>query len=133
VAEVNQAQALRKWIIPLHLAPLNDVTYAREAPPVLRRLQINSRYSTVEAHACVEYSSARVSIPKPVEWSGVREPYPGLSSFDQTDPAVCFGRDQEITDLLSILHSCRASGCHRIRIVQGASGTGKSSLVRVGV
>ncbi|WP_319687837.1 hypothetical protein [Streptomyces sp. ME19-01-6] len=53
-------------------------------------------------------------------------PYRGLARFEPGDAAFYFGRDQLIDDLL------RLAGHHRITAVVGASGSGKSSLLRAG-
>jgi WD40 repeat protein/class 3 adenylate cyclase len=54
-------------------------------------------------------------------------PYPGLPAFEVDDAARFFGRDAVITDLVARL---RASGF--VALV-GASGSGKSSVLRAGV
>ncbi|KAK1179821.1 PQQ-binding-like beta-propeller repeat protein [Streptomyces sp. NBS 14/10] len=54
-------------------------------------------------------------------------PYRGLARFEPDDAALFFGRDQLIDDLL------RLTAHHRITAVVGASGSGKSSLLRAGL
>ncbi|WP_435861517.1 nSTAND1 domain-containing NTPase [Streptomyces milbemycinicus] len=54
-------------------------------------------------------------------------PYRGLARFEPDDAALFFGRDQLIDDLL------RLAAHHRITAVVGASGSGKSSLLRAGL
>ncbi|MER7787743.1 hypothetical protein [Streptomyces sp. NPDC097640] len=54
-------------------------------------------------------------------------PYRGLARFEPGDAALFFGRDRLIDDLL------RLAGHHRITAVVGASGSGKSSLLRAGL
>ncbi|MGA6152903.1 helix-turn-helix domain-containing protein, partial [Stenotrophomonas sp. NPDC087984] len=51
-------------------------------------------------------------------------PYRGLARFEPDDAALFFGRDQLIDDLLHL------TAHHRITAVVGASGSGKSSLLR---
>ncbi|MGW5450145.1 NACHT and WD repeat domain-containing protein [Streptomyces asiaticus] len=53
-------------------------------------------------------------------------PYRGLARFEPDDADLFFGRDQLIDDLLHL------TGQHRITAVVGASGSGKSSLLRAG-
>ena len=55
-------------------------------------------------------------------------PYIGLRPFGEREAVLFFGRDQHIRELLSKLE-----GKQRFIAVLGASGTGKSSLVRAGV
>ncbi|MET9915027.1 hypothetical protein ABZZ74_51735 [Streptomyces sp. NPDC006476] len=54
-------------------------------------------------------------------------PYRGLARFEPADAALFFGRDQLIDDLLCLTRR------HRIAAVVGASGSGKSSLLRAGL
>ena len=63
------------------------------------------------------------------------EPFPGLESFWDTDAdaAVFFGRSAEIAQCLEDLREMRATGDRRAYAIQGASGSGKSSLMKAGV
>ncbi len=65
--------------------------------------------------------------PKP-KWHG--EPYPGLDYFDHTQAPIFFGRETETQQLIERLQTQRGQ-C--LLIVTGASGSGKSSLVRAGL
>lgn len=56
-----------------------------------------------------------------------RAPYPGLSAFQTDDAELFFGRDDLITEVMDRLAD------HDIVAVVGASGAGKSSLLRAGV
>ncbi|WP_375480093.1 helix-turn-helix domain-containing protein [uncultured Jatrophihabitans sp.] len=63
-------------------------------------------------------------------------PYPGLRPFDSTDADVFFGRDAdtaEIVRLLAGLLSEPGLPSTGLLVVVGASGSGKSSLLRAGV
>lgn len=59
--------------------------------------------------------------------SSERCPYRGLAAYDVEDEEGFFGRDREVTTCLGLVH---AQG---VLAVVGASGSGKSSLVRAGV
>ena len=61
-----------------------------------------------------------------------RSPYPG-GTFEAEDAAVYFGRDEEIHRLSNALRARRSQGGSRLVVVLGASGSGKSSLLRAGV
>jgi formylglycine-generating enzyme required for sulfatase activity len=63
------------------------------------------------------------------------EPFPGLESFGDTDAdaAIFFGRSTEIAQCLEDLREMRATGDRRAYAIQGASGSGKSSLMKAGV
>ncbi|MBI2807418.1 MAG: hypothetical protein HYX68_20745 [Planctomycetes bacterium] len=54
-------------------------------------------------------------------------PYPGLRPFRQDESAIFFGRGEQVADMLPKLEE------HRFLAVVGASGCGKSSMVRAGL
>jgi energy-coupling factor transporter ATP-binding protein EcfA2 len=54
-------------------------------------------------------------------------PYRGLASFDEKNAALYFGREATVKELLEKLERCN------FVLVVGASGSGKSSLVRAGL
>jgi hypothetical protein len=62
-------------------------------------------------------------------------PFPGLSSFgdDDADAALFYGRGGEIAQVLEELRKVRAERDLRPFVILGASGAGKSSLLRAGV
>jgi WD40 repeat protein len=64
-------------------------------------------------------------------WDSSRAPYPGLFAFDARDAGVFFGRDEKVAEVLEHLDATLGRG--RCIAVIGASGSGKSSLVRAGV
>jgi WD40 repeat protein len=54
-------------------------------------------------------------------------PFPGLRPFKPHEDAIFFGRHEQVSDMLERLETCR------LLTVVGASGCGKSSLVRAGL
>lgn len=54
-------------------------------------------------------------------------PFPGLRPFNTDEDHLFFGREQQISDLLTLLRK------HRFVAVVGSSGSGKSSVVRAGL
>ncbi|NEB05088.1 hypothetical protein [Streptomyces sp. SID13726] len=56
-----------------------------------------------------------------------RAPYRGLARFEPDDSELFFGRDQQVGALLGLVRG------HRFAAVFGASGSGKSSLLRAGL
>ena len=66
-------------------------------------------------------------------WDASRPPYPGLMAFQEADAPVFFGRGREIQDGLDRLHNLRRYGGKALLVLLGASGCGKSSLVRAGI
>lgn len=66
-------------------------------------------------------------------WDVRRPPYPGLAPFEPEDAAMFFGRSDKIDELFAHLHPTLKRADGRFIAVIGASGTGKSSLVRAGL
>ncbi len=62
-------------------------------------------------------------------------PFPGLSAFgdDDADAALFFGRSREIAETLEELRAMRAASDRRPLVILGASGAGKSSLLKAGI
>jgi hypothetical protein len=62
-------------------------------------------------------------------------PFPGLSSFgdDDADAALFYGRSREIAHTLEELRKVRAERDLRPLVILGASGAGKSSLLKAGI
>jgi DNA-binding SARP family transcriptional activator/WD40 repeat protein len=58
----------------------------------------------------------------------IRNPYPGLRPFDDSERPLFFGREQLIHDVVD-----RLTNDVRLSIIIGPSGTGKSSLLHAGV
>ena len=69
-----------------------------------------------------------LSLPPAPALNKENNPYRGLESFEQTHKELFFGRDEEIERLLKKLDEP-----HPMVVVLGASGTGKSSLVKAGL
>ena len=62
----------------------------------------------------------------------VESPYRGLAPYDERDAAFFFGREDTTEEVLARL-SARLHDNTAVVVVSGASGTGKSSLIRAGV
>jgi WD40 repeat protein len=134
LAEASHAQAMRKPVIALRIADIGNEDYDHAAPPVLRRSQgIEWRAPYARDRLKRALDKAGLDPREMSVWDERRAPFPGLASFLKEDAAVYFGREQEITDLLGLLRECRAPSRTRLVVIQGASGTGKSSLLRAGV
>jgi len=59
-------------------------------------------------------------------------PFRGFEHFDYAHRAIFFGRDRETTDVLAQLLRREANGVPGL-LVEGASGSGKSSFLRAGI
>ncbi|MGW2296348.1 nSTAND1 domain-containing NTPase [Streptomyces violaceorubidus] len=66
-------------------------------------------------------------------WPHDRVPYPGLDAYDEDEAAVYFGREAQTVELTRRLHTTETRPADRLVLLAGASGSGKSSLVRAGV
>ena len=62
-------------------------------------------------------------------------PFPGLRSFgdEDADSALFYGRSREIGEALEALRKMRASNENKSLVILGASGSGKSSLLKAGL
>ncbi len=69
----------------------------------------------------------------PPEHDPDRPPYRGLKPLEAEDAGIFFGRDGTIVNVLGRLRGLRASQAPRILVILGASGSGKSSLLRAGI
>jgi formylglycine-generating enzyme required for sulfatase activity len=67
------------------------------------------------------------------EFPPPKRPYPGLEPFQETDAAVFFGRNDDIKRVQEALNRAGGYQASGFVLVLGASGCGKSSLVRAGV
>ncbi len=68
-----------------------------------------------------------LSLPPAPPLTFDNNPWRGLTSYDAADVALFFGRDEEIAALRAMIET------RTLTVVLGASGTGKSSLVKAGV
>ena len=67
------------------------------------------------------------------DWNASRPVYPGLLAFQEADAAIFFGRDIEVGDGLDLLNKSHRLGDTSLLLVLGASGSGKSSVLRAGM
>ena len=66
-------------------------------------------------------------------WDKTRPPFPGLLSFEEDDAAVFFGRENEVRSVCEQARLQASLGVSGLILLLGASGVGKSSLLRAGV
>ena len=136
-AELTQARSLGKPILQLVGAPqLASGAAAEPQPPIcpdLQQLDLSADLNSALAALSEALVSLALHDRGGFPWDPQRPPYPGLLCFDQEDAAIYFGRDQEISQLIERLQALRMQGGGRLLLVLGASGTGKSSLLRAGL
>ena len=128
-AEIVYARALGKHVLPIRIEPctlrplLSDVQiidFTADREDALRRLWRGLEDAGLDPAGSFDRD------PK-------RPPYPGLLAFEEDDAAVFFGRDAEIRAGLDLLSRQHSFGGARFVLFIGASGSGKSSLLRAGI
>ncbi|MCH4564540.1 TIR domain-containing protein [Halomonas sp. EGI 63088] len=122
LAELSHARALGKRIFPVRIAPC-------QLRPQLAELQVIDLVKEPEAG----FERLRQGLISVFDWDRHRPPYPGLMAFEEVDAAIFFGRDAETQQALDRLQQLRHFGGPRLLLFLGASGSGKSSLVRAGI
>ncbi len=128
-AEITHAKALGKYVIPVKVeaCTINPILTSRQV------LDLTQDREEAYGRLFQALKSAGLDPQDAFDWDGSRPPYPGLLSFAYEDAAVFFGRDREIQDGLDVLSRLQHFGGHRLVMVFGASGSGKSSFVRAGL
>ena len=126
-AEVTHARALGKYIIVLKFddGPVDNLLSD------IQHIDASVGFST-DVAVYLENGLFAAGINKE-QWDSTRAPYPGLLSFEEKDAPVFFGRNEEREDLLKKIRQRRSFGGPQLLMVLGASGSGKSSLIKAGV
>jgi len=91
-----------------------------------KRLFLKIREQLLERAQLIRQSKVPADKP-PATKLNQKSPFPGLRAFTEDESELFFGRTPEVHALLDILSN------NRFLAVIGASGSGKSSLVRAGV
>lgn len=128
-AEFTQARALGKIIFPIVRSPLGPALIV----PEIQNVDVREWDEAGQEQLRNRIRAVTDEIARGFPWTGVRPPYPGINSFEKEDAAVFFGRDQEIRETIERLEARRIQGGKRLLLVLGASGSGKSSLLKAGV
>lgn len=126
-AEVSHAKVLGRPIIPISLdeTPLDDSLSALQSVKWSAEDLTNRILEGLRAAGLSSDWRLRPDLD--------RIPFPGLASFQESDSAVFFGRDEEVRDILDTIAVSRVIGGGRLIVLTGPSGSGKSSLLRAGV
>ncbi len=128
-AEFVQARSLGKAIFPVVVAPTGDVFVA----PDIQQLDLLKDREGGLRRLGAELTQIALDSQGGFPFPPGRPPYPGMLAFERADAAIYFGRDGEIRALIERLEARRVQGGARVVAVLGASGSGKSSLLRAGV
>ncbi|MGW3423516.1 nSTAND1 domain-containing NTPase [Streptomyces phaeochromogenes] len=110
----------------------DEVPWALEA---IQRVSVPAIGLLIAAMVVGQIIVYRLENPAPprIEWPRERVPYPGLDAFGEDEAPVYFGREAQAAELTRRLHATAARPTGRFLLLIGASGSGKSSLVRAGV
>ncbi|MGD0294544.1 MAG: TIR domain-containing protein [Terracidiphilus sp.] len=127
--EFAQARALGKAIFPL----VEAATGERFVSPDIQHLDLVKDREGGLDRLRSALTQILMDSPEGFAWDSTRPPYPGLLAFNEGDAAIYFGRDDSIRQLIERLNARRAMGGEKLLVVLGASGAGKSSLLRAGV
>ena len=128
-AEFVQARATGKAIFPIIFTPDGGQSFAGD----LQRVDFSTDPEGGKRSLAQRLKDLALDVQSGFDWDAHRPPYPGLPAFEAEDAAVYFGRDPEVRELIDRLRARRAMGGAHMLAVLGASGSGKSSLVRAGV
>ena len=128
-AEFAQARALGKTIYPLIESPSGETFVSSD----IQHLDLIKDREGGMQRLLSELTRIALDTHGGYEWDPTRPPYPGLLAFDEADAAIYFGRDDDMRRLIERLNARRAQGGEKLLLVLGASGSGKSSLLRAGV
>jgi WD40 repeat protein len=128
-AEAQQAQALGKVIFPVVTAPSQLTQLDAE----LRRTQAVVWDEKGKASVASRLREIVDELARGYRWDSSRPPWVGILSLEAADAAVFFGRDHEIIDVAQRLDAKRLLGGPPLTFIVGASGSGKSSLLKAGV
>jgi cytochrome c1 len=128
-AEFTQARALGKAIFPLILPPAGDCMLS----PDIQHIDLRQDRSNGLARLEAALRNVALNIQGGFDWDGNRPAFPGLTSFQEEDAAVYFGRNDETRGLVERVNARRTLGGARLVLLLGGSGSGKSSLLRAGL
>jgi WD40 repeat protein len=132
--EVLTARQQGKYIIPVMVVNAVDALRQREDMQWLldvHFINFEGRYEAAFPELLEALPGARrVGVYDDVAPEHIPNPFKGLEAFQQTDAQFFFGREELIAKSLKRLREDRKT---RFLAVVGASGSGKSSLVRAGI
>jgi WD40 repeat protein len=128
-AEFIQARALGKAIFPIIETPTGESFVS----PDIQHLDLVKDRAGGLARLASELTRLALNARGSFPWDKDRPVFPGLLAFDEADAAIYFGRDDDIRRVIERMNARRAQGGAKLIAVLGASGSGKSSLLRAGV
>jgi len=128
-AEYTQCRALGKLVLPVQFEALP----ARSVANDLQHIRWYSDLTLAQERLLSQIHRIALASQSHFDWDPRRPPYPGLLSFQAEDAAIYYGRNSEIQQLIERLNVNRLNRTRKLVLLLGASGTGKSSLIRAGI
>ncbi|MGH3822282.1 MAG: TIR domain-containing protein, partial [Pseudonocardiaceae bacterium] len=126
-AEVGAARSHEIPLFPLYAQP--DISH-----PQLAEIQhIDLAFDPMAARTALVEALRIVDAAGGWGWPDDRSPFPGLRPFETTEHRAFCGRDLRVDELVEQLRRSAEHGEHQTLLITGASGCGKSSLVRAGL
>lgn len=134
--EIFLARSQHKFIIPLMVSPCIEMMAGYDETEELLDIQyVDFDKQTYEQAfpALLRAIPNLIQVEETSDSSSLPSPFKGLEAFQETDSGVFFGREDLIQKMLNRLHLQLADpDASRFLGVVGASGSGKSSVVRAG-
>lgn len=127
--EFGQARALGKAVLPIIISDLEKTLVS----PDIQHLDLVKDRKAGMDQLAVELARIDRNSRGDFRWDFSRPPFPGLLAYDEDDAAVYFGRDDDIKSICERLNAKRTHGGSKLLLLLGASGAGKSSLMRAGI
>ncbi|HEX2621736.1 MAG TPA: TIR domain-containing protein, partial [Phototrophicaceae bacterium] len=132
--EVNTAREQGKLILPvMAIEALSDIKQSEELKwlEAVHFIRFPDRYEEAFRELLDALPGKRsIGAFDDIDPVKIPNPFKGLEAFQQTDSRFFFGREDLIRKALNIIGAKRKT---RFLAVVGASGSGKSSMVRAGV
>ncbi|MFN9637033.1 MAG: TIR domain-containing protein, partial [Synechococcaceae cyanobacterium] len=135
LAELGVAMASGKLVLPVRIddsAPLRLLSETQRT----RLVPIDLDETGLEGWQRLERGLQALSWQERLAWPPENEPdaspFPGLSCFERKHAPVFFGQDQTLRQAQAKVEAITASAS-RFLLILGASGCGKSSLLRAGL
>jgi WD40 repeat protein len=133
----NEFQLAEKYAKPCIPVRVDAAVSLKDLPR-----EITNNYQVID-RAAVPSAEFEMRLKRALETAGAgpenfalpagRRPYPGLEALTEIDAALFFGRDADVLAALDTLREIRSTGRKRLFALLGASGAGKSSLMRAGI
>lgn len=128
-AEFTQSRALGKPVYPIIVSSSDGAPIT----PEIQHLDLSTDEEAGWDQLIENLKKLAINSQQGFRWDSDRSPYPGLLPFEEEDAAVFFGRDDEVRKISEKLNALRVYGGAPLLAIHGASGSGKSSLIKAGV